>query len=47
MFQAVFFEADDTLFYTPIPHQERVRQALKRRGLQVDPKELRSFRVHL
>ena len=43
MFQAVFFEADDTLFHTPVPHQERIIQALKRRGVQVDPQQMRSI----
>jgi len=40
MYQAVFLDAGNTLFHTPVPRRERIVRALERRGRQVDRGEI-------
>lgn len=40
MYQAVFLDAGNTLFHTPVSHRERIVRALERRGRQVTLEEI-------
>lgn len=40
MYQAVFFDAGNTLFYTPIDGKERIRRVLASRGLEFTPEAI-------
>jgi putative hydrolase of the HAD superfamily len=40
VYQAVFFDAGNTLFHTPVEREERIARALARRGLAVDRERL-------
>lgn len=40
MYKAVFLDAGNTLFHTPVPRQKRIGQVLARRGRQITPEAI-------